>query len=129
MLFQHMIDYDVIDYNTYMRLYEDTMEVDYQLIKDAIVITDEYLAVITDGTFRPYSDNDTKVEQHTYPDEIPLQVKDKSPAQIIISEYTMETFVKSAEVMGWFDRSFRVKASTVETYISDFEFVYGTSMQ
>ena len=75
-----MIDYDVIDYNTYMRLYEDTMEVDYQLIDDAIVITDDYLAVITDGTFRPYSDDETKMEQHTYPDEIPLQVKDKNPA-------------------------------------------------
>ena len=41
----------------------------------------------------------------------------------------METLVNSAELMGWFDKQFKIKASTVETYISDFELVYGTSMQ
>ena len=41
----------------------------------------------------------------------------------------METLVNSAELMGWFDRQFKIKASTVETYISDFELVYGTTMQ
>ena len=41
----------------------------------------------------------------------------------------METLVNSAELMGWFDKQFKIKASTVETYISDFELVYGTTMQ
>lgn len=58
-----------------------------------------------------------------------MKIENERPAQIVISEYTMETLVNSGEILGWFDRSFQIKASTVETYISDFEFVYGTSMQ
>ena len=54
MLFEHLIDSDVIDYDTYMKLYDDQMEVDYQLVDDGVVVTDEYFAVITDGTFRPF---------------------------------------------------------------------------
>ena len=61
MLFEHMIDYDVIDYDTYMRLYDDSMEVDYQLVNDAIVITDDYFAIITDGTFRPNEQDEESI--------------------------------------------------------------------
>ena len=80
MLFEHMIDYDVIDYDTYMSLYDDSMEVDYQLVNDAIVITDDYFAIITDGTFRPNNHDEESITEQLYPDKIPAQVEDKAPA-------------------------------------------------
>lgn len=121
MLFEHLIDSDIIDYDTYMKLYNETMEVDYQLVDDSVVITDDYFAVITDGTFRPFNHDELKIGEHNYRSNIPLHMDGKSPAQIIISDYTMNSLVKAAEDLGWFDRTFNIKASSVETYISDFE--------
>ena len=56
------------------------MEVDYQLVDDAVVITDDYFAVITDGTFRPFNNDEIKIGEHNYRSEIPLHMDDKSPA-------------------------------------------------
>lgn len=58
MLLEHLVDNEIIDYSTYMKLYDDTIEVDYQLIGEQLVITDDYMALITDGTFRPYAGDD-----------------------------------------------------------------------
>ena len=86
---------------------------------------------MTDGTFRPYnSGEEIQFVEHAYGSNIPLHIKDANvgPAQIIISDYTMNSLASAVEDLGWFDRTFSVKASSVDTYISDYEAAYGTSM-
>ena len=51
------------------------MEVDYQLVDEAVIITDEYFSVITDGTFRPFNHDDLKIGEHNYPNDIPVRMK------------------------------------------------------
>ena len=39
----------------------------------------------------------------------------------------MTSITSAAEDLGWFDRSFQVKASTIDTYVSDLEAAFGSS--
>ena len=91
-----------------MKLYNDQMEVDYQLVGDGIVVTDEYISVIADGTFRPFNHDERRIREHNYPSEIPVHLKGEEygSAQIIISDYTMDSIALAAEDLGWFDRAF-----------------------
>ena len=127
-LLNHLVNFELLDYDSYMKLYSDQMEVDYQLVGDGIIVTDEYISVIADGTFRPFNHDGLRIREHDYPRGIPAHVKGEGygPAQIIISDYTMDTIASAAEDLGWFDRSFQIKASTVDTYVSDLEVAFGS---
>ena len=39
-LLNHLVNFELLDYDSYMKLYNDQMEVDYQLVGDGIVVTD-----------------------------------------------------------------------------------------
>ena len=127
-LLNHLVNFELLDYDSYMKLYNDQMEVDYQLVGDGIVVTDEYISVVADGTFRPFTHDERRIREHSYPREIPVHLKGEEygSAQIIISDYTMDSIASAAEDLGWFDRSFQIKASTVDTYISDLEVAFGS---
>ena len=107
-LLNHLVNFELLDYDSYMKLYSDQMEVDYQLVGDGIIVTDEYISVIADGTFRPFNHDGLRIREHDYPRGIPAHVKGEGygSAQIIISDYTMDTIASAAEDLGWFDRSF-----------------------
>ena len=38
------------------RLYDDTLEIDYQLVGEGIRVTDDYFALVMDGTFHSVKD-------------------------------------------------------------------------
>lgn len=46
-----MLNDSIVAYEQHTRLYEDTMEIDYQLINKGVVVTDDYMTLIMDGTF------------------------------------------------------------------------------
>ena len=91
----------MVTYEQHTRLYGGTMEIDYQLVGDGIVITDDYLTMIMDGTFHKISgdgnlDEHENEEEHEYGSLVPYHVSERGPAQVMISDYTLMSFLDAS---------------------------------
>jgi len=51
-------------------------------VGDGVVISENYISVITDGSFRPFTHDEHRIGEHNYPGKVPLFSKDEgfSPA-------------------------------------------------
>jgi len=62
------------------------MEVDYQLVGDGIIVTDDYMSLIMDGTFHSVKGDDIideeheNEEKHEYMSSLPYNVAERGPA-------------------------------------------------
>lgn len=120
-----------ITYEQHTRLYDDTMEVDYQLVGDGIIVTDDYLSLIMDGTFHSVKGDDIideeheNEEKHQYMSSLPYNVAERGPAQVMISDYTMNSLINTSLDLQWYDFTQQLKGDAVNNYISQFSKAFG----
>ena len=104
-----IINQSFISYDQHTHLYEETMEIDYQLVGEGVHVTDDYVSLIMDGTFHSIrSDADEKWEdegdsEHLYASPLPLHLDDQGSAQVFISDYTLNSLVNAAIDLDWFN--------------------------
>ena len=93
-------------------MYDETLEIDYQLVGEGVIVTDDYLALIMDGTFHSvregYHEDDEKPQ---YMSPMPYHRNDRGPAQVMISDYTMQSMINASLDLNWFDFTKIIKAN------------------
>ena len=96
------------------------MEIDFQLIDQGVRFDQQYLSFVLDGTFHTL-EGQMPDKDHTF-DSIPLPLwrTDRQPAQIIISDYSINSLLESAEELDWFTMTKQMKAGQLDSYISRF---------
>ena len=106
------------------------MEIDYQLVADGVRVTDDYLSLIMDGTFHSVltdgPEEHEEMEAHEYMSPLPFHREDRGPAQVIISDYTMNSLINSSTDLGWYDIVKTMKGDDIDQYISGFANAYGS---
>ena len=106
------------------------MDLDYRLIGDGIVVTDDRLTLIMDGTFRSLLHDGIHHmdanEEHEYSTPLPLYVEGRGPAQIIVSEYSMNTLLEAAFELNWFDFEKTMNGDALANYLAGFDQAYGS---
>lgn len=77
-------------------VYEEKIEVDYQLVGEGVVMTSQYISLLLDGTF--HCINDQSFEgSHRSQTRLPFYTEGMGPFQVYVSEYTATTFLKAVE--------------------------------
>ena len=100
------------------------MEIDFQLIDEGVKFDQDYLSCVFDGTFHTMAGRMPE-ENHSYGSvPLPLWRTDRQPAQIIISDYSINTLLESAEELDWFTMSKKMKAGQLDSYISRFSIAF-----
>ena len=128
---EQMINNFVVTYEQHTHLYDSTMEVDYQLVGDGIIVTDDYLSMVMDGTFHPVEadgelDEHENEEHHSYGSLLPYHVAERGPAQVMISDYTLESLLSTMLKLNWFDFSDEMSSAAINNYIDHFERAFGS---
>ena len=114
----------MLAYEQHAKLFDDTMEVDFQLVDDGVVITDDYISLTMDGTFHALTEEATQDEEG-YRRAIPIYKNDREPSQFIISEISMNSFLKATQDLDWWDVTKTVKSKEIEPYLKGFETAFG----
>ena len=105
------------------------MEIDYQLVGDGVRVTDDYLTLIMDGTFHSVLTDggpEENEDAHEYMSPLPFHRDERGPAQVIISDYTMNSLINSSIDLGWYDLVKSMTGDDVDQYISGFANAYGS---
>ena len=128
---EQMINDFVVTYEQHTHLYDSTMEIDYQLVGDGIIVTDDYLTMIMDGTFHKIQgdgelDEHEGEEKHTYASLLPYHVAERGPAQIMISDYTLDSLLNTSLTLKWYDFSDEMSTAAINNYIDHFEKAFGS---
>lgn len=81
-----VINESFISYQQHMPLYDQTLEIDYQLVGPGVHVSDDYFSMVMDGTFHSLlSDADAEqiIEEeesgHDYGRELPYYQEDRGP--------------------------------------------------
>lgn len=89
-------------------------------------MTDDYISLIMDGTFHSvrlgYHEAD---ESHEYLSELPLWRDDRGPAQVMISDYTMQSLINASLELQWYDLNQTMNGDALNNYIKGFSVAYG----
>lgn len=93
--------------DTHSTFFNGMMEIDYNLVDEGFVLTNEYLTMLLDGTFHCVNDR-SFIGSHRSTKQMPFYNSALGPFQIFLSEYTATTFLKAAETIGLLDIDTRV---------------------
>ena len=106
------------------------MEIDYELVQTGIKITDTHFTMKIDGTFSPLlSDEDAEKHEfvyHEYMSPVPLYRDDRGEAQIMISDYTINSLVKSSIDLNWLESTQTLNGDAIGKYIHGFDESFGS---
>ncbi len=110
------------------------MEIDYQLVGDRIIVTDDYLSLIMDGTFHQVEgdgpvDEHENEEKHEYLSLLPYNIAERGPAQVMISDYTMNSLINTSLNLKWYDFTQELKGDAINNYIDSFTNAFGSKTQ
>ena len=89
------------------------------------------MSLVMDGTFHAVGSetHEGSGKNHEYMSELPYRRDDRGPAQILISDYTMNTLINASTELGWYDFSQIMNGNTINQYIGGFEQAFGTSTE
>lgn len=148
----YLINAKMVSYDQHTHLYNDQMEIDFQLVdsedisklvktKDqakidensqiggGVVFNQDYLSFVLDGTFHPL-EGQMPEENHAYGSTpLPLWRTDRQPAQIIISDYSINSLLESAEELDWFTMKKQMTSGQLDSYISRFSTAFDVDQQ
>mmetsp|Transcript_38393 Transcript_38393/g.50362 ORF Transcript_38393/g.50362 Transcript_38393/m.50362 type:complete len:100 (+) Transcript_38393:833-1132(+) len=84
-----------------------------------------------DGTFHMVENDGTlddheAEEKHTYRSTLPYHVSERGPAQIMISDYTLESLFNTSLGLHWLDVEEQMTSEAVANYISHFDYAFGS---
>ena len=101
------------------------VSIDYSLVNDAIVVTDEYFSIVMDGSV--YLANTTepaqKAKQYT---TMPPHEADGAEVQLLVSEYTLNSMLLTAVELNLLNYTNSDSSSAnIEMLINNFEGTYG----
>lgn len=66
------------------------------------------------------------MEAHEYMSPLPFHRDDRGPAQVIISDYTLNSLINSSIDLGWYDIVKTMNGDDIGQYISGFANAYGS---
>lgn len=72
---------------------EGRFAIDYRLVDDGIVVTDDYFSVVMDGTV--HLANESEPANKTF-SRLPLHDPDGAEVQIMVSEYSLNSVLRTA---------------------------------
>jgi len=100
------------------------MEIDYNLVDEGFVMTNEYIVILLDGTFHCIDDRSFE-GSHRSTKQMPYYNTGLGSFQIFISEYTATTFLKAAETIGLMDIETRVPFKLIDEMLPEFKAAFG----
>lgn len=104
---------------------DDDLEVDYGLVNEGIIITDNYFSVIMDGTIHVTNDTTKDHAKKAYT-LMPVHVPSAEEIQVMISEYTLNQVLESIVELDLLEYSNTDQSSdNVDAVIDGFEEVFG----
>ena len=73
----------------------DKIDVDYSFVDEGIVVTNDYISLVFDGTFKSAQSNATSSAMKRYT-RMPLHDPDGAEIQLMISEYSLNSMLLTA---------------------------------
>ena len=99
------------------------LEIDYGLLEDnGLIVTEEYLSIVADGTFHLVSEQEPDRKDFTV---MPVHVAEGEEVQVLISEYTLNQLLLSVVKLDLLQFATNSTSDNVDAMISDFERAYG----
>ena len=92
------------------------------------MVTDDYMSMIMDGTFHVVDGDDDEhhdEKKHSYRSLVPYHVADRGPAQVMISDYTLESLLNTSLGLNWLDFEQEMTGEAVSNYIDHFDTAFG----
>lgn len=126
-MIQQLINDQVLTYEQHTRLYNDTLEIDFQLVDEGIRVTDDYMAMVMDGTFHQVMMGwDYSQHESEYMSAMPFHNEERGAAQVMISDYTIQSLINSSLDLQWYDFEYKATGDDVNNYIKGFSQAFGT---
>jgi hypothetical protein len=97
--------------------------VDYMLVDDGIHVSEDFISSIVDGTFHPIGVNDSSIERNF--NTMPLYESNGRELQVLISEYSMNTVLRSMIDLDKLDYEDYLTSDQILALIEDFEEPFG----
>jgi len=74
----------------------DKIDVDYSFVDEGIVVTNDYISLLFDGTFKSAQTNATSSSSNKRYTRMPLHDPDGAEIQLMISEYSLNSMLLTA---------------------------------
>ena len=98
------------------------MEIDYGLLPNGIIVTNDYVSVVTDGTFHLPGESEPTHKQYT---KMPVHVDGAQELQIMISEYSINQILANMVRNDVFHYDTNQTSDNVDAIVTEFEKVFG----
>lgn len=102
-------------------------EVDYSLVNEGIIISDNFISTVNDGTFHPIGMNESSLVREF--SEMPLYDLNGREVQVLISEYSLNTIIKSVIELDYVQYEKYLSSDEITSIIEDFEQPFGDQDQ
>ena len=105
------------------------MEIDYQLVGEGVKVTDDYFSMIMDGTFHSVAAeqaHEDEGETHEYMSPLPYHQDGRGPAQVMISDYTLNSLINASLDLQWYDLTKVMNGDSINMYIRGFAEAFGS---
>ena len=93
-------------------------------------MADDYMSLIMDGTFHSIlSDSDIYNHdegEHKYMSALPVHLKERGPAQIVLSDYTLNSMIAASLDLDWYNYIETMNGDDLNNYFSGFEYAFGS---
>ena len=108
---------------------------DAGLVSDGLRITDDYMSFLVDGTFSvvhdggPTAKSNTKNhgKKHAHKKtKLPVHVTDRGPAQVLVSDYTLDSLINTSLDLNWYDFTQTMNGDAIDDYIKGFASAFGS---
>lgn len=122
---ERFLNQELIDFPKNAKL--DTkgkLEVDYNLLPPGIITSEDYIAVLIDGTFH-LEGEEHEVGHLDHFNEIPIFQPQGKLVQIVVSDYVLNTVIHSIIELNWYSYSIHQNSDAIDAFIQGFEAAFG----
>ena len=103
------------------------IQIDYALVNEAIVVTDEYFSLVIDGTVHMKNESELSMNQkEKLYNTMPAHNPDAAELQLMLSEYSLNTMLLTAVELNLLNYTNSDQGSAgIELLMNNFEGTYG----
>ncbi|CDW85088.1 lipid-binding serum glycoprotein family protein [Stylonychia lemnae] len=122
-LLQSYISAEILDFPSKFDIQDVNLTLDLGLIGDGVIVTDNYLSIIQDGSLSFKGINQTGPKDYT---QMPIHADGGQDLQVFISQYTLGKMIEAAVELDFFKYYIANQTTdNIDSIISEFEDSFG----